>query len=205
MTIEETIDLNVLSQHLHQRQQMAWGQIEQWDISVKSILALPRFLSQHPYINCLTIRKHRVLSISIGRFLSIDWSLLSGKIEDPPRLRHLAVMIDFGEACTPDLTQQIQSAIETHAKSPSIFTLSTLTVKLDHVVVHDDDVMSLPPISLIAEYLIHLGGPLFKLHIDTADRPGGRKNPLLHYTFSQLVKEIALRQDRGSVRTGKMR
>jgi hypothetical protein len=196
--------LNILSQHLHQRQQ-PWRPIKQWDISVRAILALPRFLSQHPYITCLTIRRHRVLSTSIGRFLSIDWSLPSGIIEDPPRLRHLAFMIDFGEACAPDLTQQIQSAIKTHVKSPSIFTLSTLTVKLDHVVVHDDDVMSLPPISLIAEYLVHLGGPLFKLHIDTANRLGGRKNPLLHYTFSQLVKEIVLRQERESVRMGKMR
>ena len=118
MTVDEPVDLEILSRHLERRQQMGWLDIQIWNLRATSCSALPRFLLQNRNITNLEIRKSAPLEISLGVFLTLDWSVLSRSTSTPHHgLKQLAVRIRFDKPCVSDIDRRLRDILDSEHKS----------------------------------------------------------------------------------------
>lgn len=194
MTIDQPVVLDMLSEHLEQRRQLGWGEIKRWELQVTSYSTLPRFLSQNRHITHLEIERMRTFPISIGGFLTIDWSPLRRTTRTPRHdLKVLTIRVDFSNEWVGNISDRIRDIIEPRDQFP-VFGLRTLVLLIVTDSVGRKAMASLPPYSQIAKLLVHIYGHHFELEIEGAE-VDAFECPFTECLKSQLVKEVKLRQE----------
>jgi hypothetical protein len=190
MTIDQFLDLETLSRHLEQRRQMGWGEIRRWDVRA-TYSTMPRFLLQNRHITHFKIQRDRSFPISIGGFLTIDWSPLRRTSLAPHHaLNDLTIRLDFSKACVGNIGHRIRTIMESGIRSP-VFGLKTLVLLIETGTVGKKAVATLPPI----RRFVRIYGHHFELKIEMAE-VGAVEGPFIECLRSQLVKEVELQQEK---------
>jgi hypothetical protein len=195
MTIDQSIDLEILSKHLEQRRHMGWGEIKRWSVRPTTYSNIPRFLLQNRGITHLKIERDQPFPISIGGFLTIDWSPLRRTSQAPHHaLRDLTIRLDFNKACVGNIGHRIRTIMESGNRFP-VFRLKTLILLIETGTVAKKAIASLPPYPQIAKLFVCIYGHHFELKIEMAE-VGAVEGPFIECLRSQLVKEVELQQEK---------
>jgi len=193
MTIDQSIDLEMLSKHLEQRRQLGWRDIKKWDVRVTSFSALPQFLSLNRQVTELMIRRSGALPINIAGILTLDWMLVRRTIQTPHHgLKVLTIRLDISGACVGNIGDRIRTIMESGNPSP-VFGLKTLVLLIETGTVAKKAIASLPPYSQIAKLFVRIYGHHFELKIEMAE-VGAVEGPFIECLRSQLVKEVEIQQ-----------
>lgn len=193
MSILHPVDLDVLSQHLKQRQRMGWEDIKEWDFPVISLSAFPKFLHQNRQVTRIVIRETARQPISINGFLCLDWSIFKGNNEDLA-IRHLDCEININHPCDPEIEARLEKVIDTLNPLAPLLPLESFTFRL--TMYNFADISTFPPFSQIAKLLVRLTGYKCRIVVEFDDRADHDDRSFRDSVRSQLIKEVEARQSK---------
>jgi hypothetical protein len=199
MSTGRPVDLDVLSRHLKQRKQLGWGDIKEWNLSVGSISALPKFLFENRQITSIKVKKREPLPIHIGGFLCLDWSVLR-RLGETHGLQHLELTIDFSKPCVKDIDARLKRIINSHNPFRPLFNLKTFTIRLTEYIHVEPAISTLPPFSQVAKLLVQLIGYDCQCTVEFDEEEADSEDvwnlAFRHSLRSQLIKEVRVRQEK---------